>query len=58
MSEEKGLTKGEVMQILGRALESAGVALDDEESPDKLSLTEILDIVRGIAKDAIAEWND
>jgi len=58
MAEEKKLTKGEMVQVLGRAVERLGKALDDPATPDKITLAEAMDMVQKTVTDILSEWGD
>ena len=52
------LTKGEVVQVLGRTVEKIGFAFDDEESPDVVTKEEIFELVKDTLQDLLAEYSD
>jgi len=52
------LTKGEVVQCAGRLVERVGIALDDEETPDKISLEEALKMLQDTIVDIMKEYSD
>ena len=52
------LTKGEVVQVVGRLVENVGKKLDDTESPDKLTKNEVYELIRGFVYDLLQEYED
>ena len=58
MNPEKKLTKGEMVQVLGRAVERLGKAFDDPATPEKITLAEAMDMVQKTVTDILAEWSD
>ena len=55
MSEAKEFTTGEILQVVGRAIEAAGVHFEDD---NKLTPDEIMDLVKQVISDIIEQWND
>jgi len=52
------LTKGEVVQVIGRLVENVGKKLDDAESPNELTRDEVYELVRGFIHDVLQEYED
>ena len=52
------LTKGEVIQVLGRAVEHVGKKLDDPYTPDQITPEEIRQIIQDILADLLQEFSD
>jgi len=52
------LTKGEVVQVLGRTIERIGMDLDDPDTPNKVSKEEILQLIQDVLTDLLKEFSD
>lgn len=52
------LTKGEIVQVLGRTVENVGKKLDDDETPDKVTKDELMEIIQGTLGDLLSEFAD
>ena len=52
------LKKGEVVQILGRAVERVGLKLDDPETPDEVTKDELTEIIQQTIADLLSEYTD
>lgn len=52
------LTKGEIVQVLGRTVERVGVSLDDPQSPDVVTKEELSQIIQQTLGDILTEYAD
>ena len=52
------LTKGEVVQVLGRAVEDVGKKLDDENTPNEITKDELRAIIQQVISDLLSEYTD
>lgn len=52
------LTKGEIVQVIGRTLENVGKKLDDAETPDELTRDEVYELIRAFVYDLLQEYED
>ena len=52
------LKKGEIVQVLGRAVERVGQKLDDPDTPDEVTKEEISEIIRETIADLLSEYTD
>lgn len=56
--KKKELTLGEMVQVMGRATERLGKALDDPQTPKKVTLAEAMQVIQATVTDVLAEWSD
>ena len=56
--KKKELTLGEMVQVMGRATERLGKALDDPATPKKVTLAEAMQVIQATVTDVLAEWSD
>ena len=52
------LTKGEIVQVVGRLTTNVGVKLDDPETPNELTKDEIFELITSFVEDALKEYAD
>ena len=52
------LTKGEIVQVVGRLVVNVGEKLDDEATPNTISKEEVFDMVQDLLSDALKEFSD
>ena len=58
MPDEKKLTAGEALGVAGETLKEIGEALDDPNTPNRITLTEWMEIIKTAATHAWNEYND
>ncbi len=52
------LTKGEIVQVLGRTVERVGKKLDDEDTPNEVTREELSQIIQETLGDVLTEYAD
>lgn len=55
---DMALTKGEIVQVAGKLVTRVGEALDDPATPDKVSLSEAMEIFNGSLQELLKEYAD